>query len=100
MPETIREQIEAAHGFNDLDKQVELATAWENGSLVPRDEHEAHKRTMFELGLSEGFTKGMKLAAGIARQGCLVSPDGGSPTDDEVRMCKDIAAAIRKEISS
>lgn len=33
--------------------------------------------------------------ARIATNGCLVPPDGGSPTEDEARMCADIAAAIR-----
>ncbi len=33
--------------------------------------------------------------AKIAADGCLVPPDGGSPTDDEIRMCDNIAAAIR-----
>ncbi len=33
--------------------------------------------------------------ARIASNGCLVPPDGGSPTEDEVQMCNDIAAAIR-----
>jgi hypothetical protein len=31
----------------------------------------------------------------IAENGCLVPPDGGSPTEDEVEMCKSIAAFIR-----
>lgn len=34
-------------------------------------------------------------AARIARDGCLVPPDGGSPSADEVAMCDGIAAAIR-----
>ena len=33
--------------------------------------------------------------AKIAENGCLVPPDGGSPTEDEVEMCKSIAAFIR-----
>ncbi len=37
--------------------------------------------------------------ARIAANGCLVPPDGGSPTEDEVRMCDSIAAAIRNPSS-
>ncbi len=33
--------------------------------------------------------------ARIASEGCLVPPDGGSPTEDERLMCEGIAAAIR-----
>ena len=33
--------------------------------------------------------------ARIATYGCLVPPDGGSPTENEVDMCNSIAAAIR-----
>ncbi|WP_316397322.1 hypothetical protein [Bradyrhizobium sp. 33ap4] len=34
-------------------------------------------------------------AARIAENGCLVPPDGGSPTEDELQMCNNIAFAIR-----
>lgn len=34
-------------------------------------------------------------AAKIAENGCLVPPDGGSPTEDEREMCEGIASAIR-----
>lgn len=33
--------------------------------------------------------------ARIAREGCLVPPDGGSPTEEERIMCEGIATAIR-----
>ena len=33
-------------------------------------------------------------AARIAREGCLVPPDGGSPTEDERQMCARIAENI------
>lgn len=33
-------------------------------------------------------------AARIARNGCLVPPDGGSPTQEEADMCDRIAEAI------
>lgn len=34
-------------------------------------------------------------AARVAENGCLVPPDGGSPTEDEREMCESIAARIR-----
>jgi hypothetical protein len=34
-------------------------------------------------------------AARIAENGCLVPPDGGSPTEDEREMCESIATQIR-----
>lgn len=33
--------------------------------------------------------------AEIARNGCLVYPDGGSPTEDEAALCDEIARRIR-----
>lgn len=42
-----------------------------------------------------GFREGIEAAARIARDGCLVPPDGGSPTQGEIDMCENIAAAIR-----
>jgi hypothetical protein len=37
----------------------------------------------------------LEAAAKIADTGMLVPPDGGSPTADEVRVAKNIAAGIR-----
>ncbi len=34
--------------------------------------------------------------AKIADNGMLVPPDGGSPTEDEIRVAENIAAAIRR----
>jgi hypothetical protein len=39
--------------------------------------------------------RGLEEAARIAENGCLVPPDGGSPTEGERLMCEDIAKAIR-----
>ena len=36
-----------------------------------------------------------EIAAKIAEKGCLVPPDGGSPTEDERIMCENIALSIR-----
>ena len=40
----------------------------------------------------------MEEAACIAENGCLVPPDGGSPTEVEVELCKEIASRIRSKI--
>ena len=51
--------------------------------------------------LSTAFEEGKRVererCAKIADDGMLVPPDGGSPTDDEIRVAQDIASAIRKE---
>ena len=36
--------------------------------------------------------------AQIARNGCLVPPDGGSPTEDEAALCEEIARRIREVV--
>jgi hypothetical protein len=42
----------------------------------------------------EELERALGEAAKIARNGCLVPPDGGSPTEAERLMCDHIAAAI------
>lgn len=46
-----------------------------------------------------GFAKGREMererAAKVAETGCLVPPDGGSPSEAEAQLCAGIAAAIR-----
>lgn len=39
-----------------------------------------------------------KRCAQIARNGCLVPPDGGSPTEDEAALCEEIARRIREVV--
>ena len=43
----------------------------------------------------EGAEEMRECAAMLAEMGCLVPPDGGSPTESEREMCDRIAAAIR-----
>ena len=38
--------------------------------------------------------KALEEAAKIARNGCLVPPDGGDPTEAEVMLCDEIASRI------
>lgn len=45
-------------------------------------------------------TMALEEAALVAEQGCLVPPDGGSPTEAEAELCKEIAARIRALKSS
>lgn len=42
--------------------------------------------------------RALEEAAWIARDGCLVPPDGGSPTTEEVELCDRIAKRIRSRI--
>lgn len=48
-----------------------------------------------EVETREELQAGLKQAWHIARDGCLVPPDGGSPTSDEFAMCARIANRIR-----
>ena|SRR6188768_523086 len=43
----------------------------------------------------EALEAALMEAENIARHGCLVPPDGGSPTENERLMCEDIAHRIR-----
>lgn len=64
---------------------------WENTQGVGLDES-----------MAIGFAKALRIerelalrkAARIAREGCLVPPDGGSPTAEETTLCDHIAARI------
>jgi hypothetical protein len=42
----------------------------------------------------ERLREALREAAMIAENGCLVPPDGGSPTEDERLMCRAIAVRI------
>lgn len=42
-----------------------------------------------------GFAAGVEAAARVAREGCLVPPDGGSPTEAERLLCEEIERRIR-----
>lgn len=48
----------------------------------------------------QSVTQALKAAAKIAENGCLVEPDGGSPTENEIAMCNLIAKQIRALIPS
>jgi hypothetical protein len=41
------------------------------------------------------FAEAIEAAAKVALDGCLVPPDGGSPTEGERLMCEEIARRIR-----
>jgi hypothetical protein len=48
----------------------------------------------------DNVREALEKAATIALNGCLVPPDGGSPTENEIAMCDDIAKSIRALIPS
>lgn len=43
----------------------------------------------------EGIRLGLEAAAQAAHNGCLVPPDGGSPTEAEIVLCDEIETRIR-----
>ena len=47
-----------------------------------------------EASITEAVEAERAACEAIARDGCLVPPDGGSPTEDERLMCEGIADAI------
>ena len=48
-----------------------------------------------EAALKAGIEKERARCARIAHNGCLVYPDGGSPTEEEAALCEEIARRIR-----
>ena len=59
------------------------------GNYVHIDDHEA--------AVAAARAEGMREAAGIAANACLVDPDGGSPTEEERLACEE---AYRRIISA
>jgi hypothetical protein len=49
-------------------------------------------QTLKQCSMESALTE--RKSAYIARSGCLVPPDGGSPTEDEADMCDAIAERI------
>ena len=47
-----------------------------------------------------GIRRATERAARIAREGCLVPPDGGSPSNAEREICDAIAARIMASLGS
>jgi len=58
----------------------------------------AHYIGMIATALRQAHAEENEAAAAIAIDGCLVPPDGGSPTEDERLMCENIATAIRARL--
>ena len=48
----------------------------------------------FSDGAARGIAAERVRCAVVARNGCLVPPDGGSPTEDERLLCEEIARRI------
>jgi hypothetical protein len=62
---------------------------------VPLDETASAITDALLYARREGWEAGREAAAKVAEHGCLVPPDGGSPTNAEREMCEAIAVAIR-----
>jgi hypothetical protein len=50
---------------------------------------------LIRAGILEAIEEERRACAQIAENACLVPPDGGSPTEDESRMCGRAAEFIR-----
>jgi hypothetical protein len=57
-------------------------------------EDEKHAALIAHPIFREAWRLALLAAAGVARDGCLVPPDGGSPTEAEAAMCNAIAEHI------
>lgn len=64
-----------------------------NAGLDTQSAHDAFAQYTGEAD-ENARKQALRAAAAVARDGCLVPPDGGSPTDDEREMCDHIADAI------
>jgi len=68
------------------------------GDAPPRVNGRLHPywwRKNLRAALADSRQSILEEAAKVAERGCLVPPDGGSPTEAEREMCEAIAAAIR-----
>ena len=54
------------------------------------EQYQAGQRFSYDSGRNDERSR----CAKVARNGCLVPPDGGSPTEDEAAMCEEIARRI------
>lgn len=52
---------------------------------------------MIAVALTKARREERERCAAIARDACLVPPDGGSMTEEERRICEDIDAAIMRD---
>ena len=70
-----------------VDDAIEGVKSYEEAMAYLKTMHRRQAKAAISIILEE--------AAKVAEKGCLVPPDGGSPTEDERIMCDGIAAAIR-----
>jgi hypothetical protein len=73
---------------------MDMAHAWMRNS-GRGEPYTRRLAILFDEFAAEAVAAERERCAKIAENGCLVPPDGGSPTEDEVEMCKSIAAFIR-----
>ncbi len=89
MGDTEQDAINAllAAGLPNEARAVEYLRA-RLGAMV--EQYQAGQRFSYEQGRADERER----CARIARLGCLVDPDGGSPTEDEAAMCNEISERI------
>jgi hypothetical protein len=80
--------LTAAHTLSQMGAEQETVSDERDGAVAERSAARSEH-------ISPERRRGLEEAARIAENGCLVPPDGGSPTEGERLMCEDIAKAIR-----
>ena len=73
-------------GARDAPEEVTLS--WEEFCEIGR-------RLLSSSAAERAVREALEEAAKVAERGCLVPPDGGSPTESEREMCEAIARDIR-----
>jgi hypothetical protein len=68
---------------------------WRNVSATAKQQYQREVRAALAAVAPLIRRAALEEAARVARNGCLVPPDGGSPTEAEADMCDRIAATIR-----
>src|SRR3954462_2742894 len=76
--------------MSELDRAAMDFARKHSGLNSPKDARFGRYYRSFLAGAAWQWERDAK----IAKEGCLVPPDGGSPTNDEVAFCEHIAKAI------
>ena len=80
-------------------RDLEAETQWCSCEKCRQFNRDTFKRAIAQAraeGMVKGWDDAKERCARIARDGCLVPPDGGLPTEAERLMCEGIAATIRE----
>lgn len=87
----IREAADAIQAIQEQNKELAKELAHSELNILSLEDDKA----LLGHQLSEARNAALEEAAQVAAQACLVPPDGGSPTEDEYRVCEAAASYIR-----